>query len=488
MCRLLLSRLPDGVDVALILNPLLTLKKLLASICDELGVTYEAHPTSQKALVDALYRHLLAANAARRRTVLIVDEAQSLGVVALERLRLLTNLETETHKLLQVILIGQPELIELLGRKELLQLSQRITARYHLRPLDEAETHAYVRHRLELAGGSGEIFERKALRDVHRLSGGVPRLINTICDRALLGAYSERRDVVDRPTVRAAAREVLPATSFRRPVAWRLAAAAAVVLLAVGAGSAWLGGAPARFRPTAATTLTEDGAPASRVEVSAVGPGAPEAIPPPPPPALSELLQSGEWPADRASAFATIFARWRLEPRRWSDPCEAATSFGLGCVEGTGGWPRLRRFDLPAVLELKGPDGAPRWVALVALEAETASLASGARMVPVPPSEIEAVWKGRFEVLWQPPPLGARSVTPGSRGRSVTWLRQRLDAVDGQPGPAGSDTYDERLRARVLAFQRDQSLSADGIAGVETLARLGSLVDQRIPSLSRGGK
>ena len=222
--------------------------------------------------------------------------------------------------------------------------------------------------------------------------------------------------------------------------------------------------------------------------VPATAPSAPEATPRPSSPALAELLQSGDRPMDRVSAFASVFSRWRLEPRRWSDPCEAAASLGLGCVEAAGGWPRLRRFDLPAVLKLKGPDGAPRWAAVVALDAEDAWLSFGTRVVPVPASEIEAVWDGRFEVLWQPPPMGARAVTPGSRGRSVAWLRQRLDTLDGQPGAAGSDTYDERLRARVLAFQRDQSLAADGVAGIETLARLGSLVDQRIPSLSRAGK
>jgi general secretion pathway protein A len=493
MCRLLLSRLPDGVDVALILNPLLTLKALLASICDELGVKYETHPPSQRVLVDALYRHLLAANAAGRRTVLIVDEAQSLGVAALERLRLLTNLETERDKLLQVILIGQPDLIELLGRTELLQLSQRITARYHLRPLDAGETHAYVRHRLELAGGSPDVFEVGALRAVHRLSGGVPRLINTICDRALLGAYAQRRDVVDRATVRAAAREVLPASSVRRRVSWRRVSAAAVVLLAVGAGSAWLGGASARFRPPSPTPVRVEESPGSRAAsppaaAPAVAPVALPAPAPPPAPALSELLQPGDRPADRVSAFASVFAQWRLEPRRWSDPCDAAASFGLGCVEAAGGWPRIRRFDLPAVLRLKAPDGTPRWAALVGLESETATLDLGGRVAPVALAEIDAVWDGRFEVLWQPPPIGARVVMPGSRGRAVVWLRQRLDALDGQAAAGGGDAYDERLRARVVAFQRDQSLTADGVAGIETLARLASLVDQRIPSLSRASR
>src|SRR5262245_16783078 len=478
LCRLLLGRLPEDVDVALILNPLLKLRKLLAGICDELGVKYEGRAPSQKTLVDALYRHLLAANAAKRRTVLIVDEAQSLSVGALEQLRLLTNLETETHKLLQIILIGQPELRELLGRRELLQLSQRITTRYHLRPLADTETPAYVRHRLALAGSRRNIFEPGALRAVHRLSGGVPRVINSICDRALLGAYAQRRDVVDRATVRTAAREVLPAASSWRRVPRRLVAAGALALLAVGTGAALFGGTAARLRSLPdksdrpATSSVEapraaapaDAGPAAAPVVPATAAGAPEAdaVKPPRVP-LSELLQGSDGQAHRGSAFATLFGQWRMEPRQWSDPCVAAVSIGLACVEAGGGWPRLRRLDLPAVLPLGAPGGKPRWAALVALGPDTASLDLGGRVVAVAPSEIDPVWDGRFEALWQPPPSGAGEVSPGSRGRSVVWLRQRLDVLDGKPSATRGDTYDERLRARVIAFQRRESLAVDGV-------------------------
>jgi general secretion pathway protein A len=209
--------------------------------------------------------------------------------------------------------------------------------------------------------------------------------------------------------------------------------------------------------------------------------------PPAAPPTLAELLRS-DLPADRASAFAGVFSRWRVEPRGWNEPCEAAASLGLGCVQAAGGWTKVQRLDLPAVIKLAGPDGKPHWAALVALEADKVSLAFGPRVVQVAPNEIDRVWDGSFELLWQPPPIGSREVTPGSRGRPVTWLKQRLDALDGQPGAGRDDAYDEPLRARVLAFQRAQSLAVDGIAGVETLARLTSLTDQRIPSLSRGAK
>jgi general secretion pathway protein A len=490
VCRLLLERLPEGVDVALILNPILSPEELLAALCDELGVKYEGGTRSRKVLVDILYRHLLAAHAARRRTVLIVDEAQNLTVEALEQLRLLTNLETSKQKLLQIILIGQPELVELLDRPDLRQLSQRITARYHLLPFTAQETRAYLSHRLALAGGAADIFEGGALREVHRLSGGVPRLINVIGDRALLGAYAQRRSTVDRQTVRAAAREVLG----RRRASWRLVTAGALVLLAVGAVAALLGGAIPSFRPLPWRITARSADAARSASPTAAMPAAtPSAsrtsVQGPMPASLSELLRRDEPPADRASSFMSLFAWWRLEAHGWSgEPCEAAASMGLECVDAAGGWPTLRRLDLPAALRLLTPDGKPHWAAIVALDAEKATLVVGARVVTPPLKEIDAFWDGRFEVLWQPPPIGTREVVPGTRGKPVVWLRQRLDALDGQPSTAGGDVYDEQLSARVLAFQQRQSLATDGIAGLETLARLGSLVDQRIPSLSRAGR
>ena len=192
LCRYLLEHLPGHVDVALILNPTMTGVELLATICQELRAEFSAGSPSIKELVDALYAHLLKAHANGRRTVVIVDEAQLLSAGVLEQMRLLTNLETSTTKLLQIILIGQPELVDLLQRTDLRQVAQRVAARYHLTPLNERETRAYVLHRLAMAGQSGIVFEERALRLVHRESRGVPRLINILCDRALLGGYAAR--------------------------------------------------------------------------------------------------------------------------------------------------------------------------------------------------------------------------------------------------------------------------------------------------------
>src|ERR1700685_3701951 len=207
--RTLLSRVPHHAYVAGILNPRVTPVEFLLTICEELGVAVgQAERDSVKAMVDALNRRLLTAHAEGRRIIVIVDEAQNLSADVLEQVRLLTNLETATQKLLQIILIGQPELRELLDRTDLRQLAQRITGRYHLKPLSREETKGYVRHRLRVAGATEEIFTPAALSEVHRLSMGIPRVINVACDRALLGAYTQETRKITAALVRRAAGEV----------------------------------------------------------------------------------------------------------------------------------------------------------------------------------------------------------------------------------------------------------------------------------------
>jgi len=236
--RTLLSRMPPHADVALILNPRVTPTEFLQSICEELGVPIsDSERRSLKRLVDALNRRLLAAHGAGRRVVLIVDEAQNLSPEVLEHVRLLTNLETPTQKLLQILLIGQPELRELLDLPQLRQLAQRVTGRYHLEPLSRAETFHYVRHRLRVAGATADIFTAGALREVHRLSGGIPRVINVCCDRALLGAYTRETRKLNAKLVRRAAGEVYGRRFAPAWIGWAAAALAAIGAATVLFGS-----------------------------------------------------------------------------------------------------------------------------------------------------------------------------------------------------------------------------------------------------------
>ena len=234
LCRLLLEQLPENVRVALVLNPKQTPLELLETVCEELQIVAPGKRRSLKTLIDTLNDYLLEAYAQDLRVVLIIDEAQDLSREALEQVRLLTNLETSTQKLLQIVLLGQPELRETLARPALRQLAQRITARYHLTPLQPAETEAYLRHRITVAGGSVFPFEEAAVRRLHALSGGVPRLINVLAERALLAGYVHGRSRVDVRLVNQAAAEVLPKESTDggawRILGWSLLLAGAALL------------------------------------------------------------------------------------------------------------------------------------------------------------------------------------------------------------------------------------------------------------------
>lgn len=219
VCRCLIEQMPEDCEVAFILNPKLSSIELLAAICDEFRINYPKGNETVKDLVARIYDFLLIIHETDRKTILIIEEAQNLSVEVLEQIRLLTNLETNKRKLLQIIMLGQPELKKTLARPELRQLSQRITARYHLGPLSKLEIAAYVNHRLSVAGlVRGELFPPTVLKLLYGLTGGVPRLINVMCDRALLGTYTQGKYIVDKKTLITAANEV----SGKRINRWRL--------------------------------------------------------------------------------------------------------------------------------------------------------------------------------------------------------------------------------------------------------------------------
>ncbi|MEE2684524.1 MAG: AAA family ATPase [Pseudomonadota bacterium] len=207
LVRSLIEQIPEEVDIALILNPQLTTKDFLVTICEELDIEIPDNNTI-KILIDNLSKYLLDSHAKGRRTVLIVDEAQNLNRNVLEQVRLLTNLETSRQKLLQIIFIGQPELRETINKKNMRQLSQRITGRYHLDPLSKKDALQYIKHRMRIAGAMGEIFKYSSLKEIYRLSQGIPRIINVLCDHALLAAYTEEIRVINKSIVRKSAKEI----------------------------------------------------------------------------------------------------------------------------------------------------------------------------------------------------------------------------------------------------------------------------------------
>lgn len=494
LCRCLLEQLPPGIDVALILNPRLTDVELLATMCDELRIPYAPGTTSRKVLVDALYRHLLDAHGQGRRTALIVDEAQDLDPEVLEQIRLLTNLETPTQKLLQIILIGQPELISLLGRDELRQLAQRVTARYHLMPFAEADTLAYIRHRMDVAGQKEPMFSDAAMRRVHRAAGGIPRVINAICDRALLGAYSADQRRIGTATVRRAAREVLgrplPPRVGRRwkwaggaVVAAALITGAAVLLTGGQMRLPSLGAIPGETKPA---VLPDRAAPASLSAIASreLQPSSGALAPP-----LRDLLDRPSIRTDKKSAFVSLYAAWGLDFDRSKNGlgCERGRPEGLHCLFKAGSWAKLRRFNVPAIIELSSPTGERRYATVVSLDEASATVDFAGQRYTFALHEIDRYWDGPFILLWKSPPVGSLPIMPGSRSKDVEWLRQRLSELDGYPVPEKNrDVFDDELRTRVLAFQRRRSLPADGIVGEETLSHLSTaLQDPSIPRLSR---
>lgn len=470
LCRGLLEQIPENVDVALILNPRVTALELVASICDELHIVYPSETTSLKVLIDALNRYLLAAHARGRRTVLIIDEAQNLSIEVLEQVRLLTNLETAKQKLLQIILIGQPELKVLLERDALRQLAQRITARYHLSALAVDETGTYVQHRLQVAGLKGALFTPLALRQIHRLSGGIPRLINVICDRAMLGAYAINKQRITRRMVRKAAREV-----FSRAHWWRrnhvLRWTAGLAALVTVAAAAWV------YVPRHAEQAVKMSRAAPVLKTIPATPAVAMHTPATAKPAVTvqEWLGTAGAPAtSEAVAFAALFKAAGLNYEAAAGtPCERAQLLGWRCVTRTGTWNNLRRYDRSAVLTLHDAGGSRYWLLAQALPEGMAVLRAGSLEARFPISAVDPFWLGEYTLLWQPPPIQASALTPGLHGTAVRWLRERLDVALG-PGEPPLDplSFDDALHARVIAFQRSRGLEDDGIVGTQTLIEL----------------
>lgn len=480
LCRALLEQLPDNVDVALILNPKVTAPELIATLCDELRVTYPAGTGSIKTLTDALNRYLLKAHSEGRRTVLLIDEAQNLAPEVLEQVRLLTNLETAREKLLQIILIGQPELRTLLEREDLRQLAQRVTARFHLQPMTHAETAAYVEHRLQVCGVSHHLFSRRALALVHRLSGGVPRLINVLCDRALLGGYVEGKEQVDARVVSRASAEVLPgggAALSKRRWPWWAGAAAAVGVAAVSVAMVgpWYQ-VPNVATASVAQTAVDDGP----VPVPVQAPASAE--PAPVPVAAQEEDVSVE--LDRllaqartgeAGAWRSLLARWGVTPAAQGAPsCEQLSDRGLQCMHRSGSWHALQRFDRPALLYLMDHQARRATVALHRVDGAQALVVAGEERFHVPVAALERLWYGEYSLIWKALPSGQPVLKPGDRGAGVLWLRQLLGVADGEV----PELFDGDLRAAVQDFQRRHVLEADGLVGARTMIHLNSLSAQ----------
>jgi general secretion pathway protein A len=478
--RSLLARAPQNAEIALIINPRLSSLEFLQTICEELGLGVpDSTAGNAKELIDLLNRYLLRSYAAGRRVVLIVDEAQNLTPEVLEQVRLLTNLETESQKLLQIILIGQPELRELLDRHELRQLAQRVTARYHLEPLAREDAAAYVRHRLRIAGASTDIFKRAALDELYRLSGGVPRVINVIGDRALLAAYTREERQVSAVVVRRAADEV-----FGRRLAprWlRPAIAASVLLLVLGTAAVLLQVGPWRHVARPGGMAQDAAAPGTvpgAADAAAPAPAAAAAPAPAPAPTLAALLLAGGADTSTDAAFARLLGLWNASYKPGpTDGCSQAAKQGFDCVTLRGSLAELRELNRPAILMLSEPGGATAQVVLIGIDDETVQLQIGARSAQVTIAELSRYWFGDYVLLWHPAVPAVTELSLGARGPAVRQLRAQLLQAQGLPAvSSASAVFDADLKQLVEAFQGAHHLPVDGVADIEMQLRLDAAV------------
>jgi general secretion pathway protein A len=479
LCHCLLQQLPKNIDIALILNSKLNAIELLATICDELGIIYDKNQHSLKNLIDLLNQHLLTAHANGRRTVLLIDEAQNLSMEVLEQIRLLTNLETSKTKLLQIVLVGQPELKELLKRQDLRQLNQRITARYHLLPLSLDETRAYIRHRLIVCNGHPEIFKDSAIRKIYKLSSGIPRVINILCDRALLGAYSTNTYIITPKIVSGAANETLGVSDnkFSYPTAFL----ALLFLACIPTGLYFIKYWPetsnqaivklAKSSPAIQTkpeTINQTRQPDQKKPLSI------EKINTIP---VAKAKTFHDWINDPGyslnSALINALKIWG-KPIPESNPadCHYVESMGLRCVFGKANWKDLSDTHRPAILEFSLTSGEKRHALLTGF-GKNQSMIHFQDNMTFPVADVLEYWNGYYVMLELPPISDFKPIYPRHTSNNVLWLRYMLNNVDGKNEAVKLPRfYDDNLVARVINFQHEHQLPEDGKVGNNTMAHL----------------
>ncbi len=505
VCRAFLERMPKRCNVAYIFNPKLTVVELLQSVCSEFRIPLpvagsNAATATVKEHIDPLNDFLLKTHAVGQNNVLIIDEAQNLSSDVLEQLRLLTNLETNERKLLQIILIGQPELRDMLARPELEQLAQRVTARFHLDALSEPETVQYIRHRLTVAGMRGAVpFDSEARSRIHQLARGVPRRINLLCDRALLGAYSTGQARVNSEVVDRAADEVFGRSESRalvrspssRTAWWAFGGLALLVLFGV---VTWA--AKERMRSQSPNTLTgvapalsaasaPASAPTSMAKTAAAVASSASAVLPPTTLTNGADLQSSlnNLLSTEDAALRELLPLWKVNlsgADNIGDACAAAQRSQVFCLRSKSNLAVIRQLNRPGIVTLfdakDQPPNQPRYALLTVLTSQTATLRAAGVSRTVPLWALAAVWRGDFATLWKAPADYRAMLQMGSVGSGVRQLAVQLAALQGQPPPAvppnGVTVFDAAMKAKVDAFQVSQGLSPDGVVGPTTFMQL----------------
>lgn len=506
VCRCLLEQIPEDVDTGYILNPKQTAQEILATACDELHIEYPEH-ASIKVLVDRINDFLLASHQSGRRTVLIIDEAQNLSIDVLEQLRLLTNLETNQRKLLQIVLLGQPELLTLLAKQELRQLSQRVTARFHLDALNKNEVADYIQHRLDIAGAKGSLFPAATVNRIYTISKGIPRLINLVCDRALLGTYVQNRLQVDVATVNHAAKEILGETRNKRSILQPIVAVLVIAIIGLGffnfrlmqdssevttaavtAADAAIASAPELDE--AAAMQTQMQAPSQTIppQETAGEPRSNELAVLVPVPAVEIKTPLDRAPGydEQFDAFGALMMIWGSDVvlAENTDPCKVAEVSGLRCLSKLGSLRDVAHLNRPVVLNLSTVNTS-QWFVVTGIEDDLITVTTDGTEYHLDAAEMLQHWSGFYTLLWRSPPAYQQPVKIGDSGAAVDWLLTQLAVVEGATVPSIIENriFDAELESRVKRFQISVGLVPDGIVGAQTWIHLNSLEATNIPTI-----
>ena len=510
VCRCFLEQIPDNCNVAYIFNPKLSVPELLRSICDEFHIDLPQGAASAKDFIDPLNAFLLRTHAAGQNNVLIIDEAQNLSADVLEQLRLLTNLETSERKLLQIVLIGQPQLRAMLQQPELEQLAQRVIARFHLDALSAQETAQYMAHRMAVAGMTGAMpFDSKAVARIHQRARGVPRRINLLAGRALLGAYASGTARIDRRMVDRAAGEVFGpdqphkknasgqaggGAAARRRSYWPAVTLAVAGLTGLLVGAAVVGKMGWRLPSPPADAAT------SAVKNALAQPAArPASSPVSSPVSSPELLSQADLAGMLASNWRSQNEAWQALGQLWGlaldgqDACRAALQQRVYCFSSKQtALSLLRELNRPGIVTLFDANGTPAYALLTGLTAQTATLRTGAQTHTVPLPVLAQIWRGDFATLWRAAEGYSEKATSGLPIPASDWLATQLAKVAGaaapqaaasQALPGAKPTAEAGLRAKIYAFQLAQGLTPDGQAGPLTVMQLNRATGMDEPRL-----
>lgn len=464
--RCLLEQMPENTDIAIVMNPMSNVPELLTTICEELGASYVKDEPTVKDLTDALHSFLLKNHTKGRNTILLVDEAQLLSTQALEQVRLLTNLETTTQKLLHIILVGQPELKEVLSKPELRQLAQRITARFHLTPLTLLETQAYINHRLKIGGlpEGRSPFPQAIIARIHAFTGGIPRLINVICERCLIGAYANNKIRIDNIIFNAARKEVISGLAekqqTKRERYWKYLTLALVSIIL---GNIVVNTLKLNKKPTAALTIATAQSSSSNPIASA---------------SRSSIPSSNNIFRNYKTAEDAFLGELGFPLTATNRPCGKTIIRNIVCEKvNLHTWTDLAELNRPAILVMTTPEKFSTYVVIIGLNQENALLVNDHQeKIVMPLAKIGKDWTGDVVYLWKKPPGFGDPIELGDSSPTVEWLAQQFAKLDKQSEPLTNDLFSLALQERIKIFQRTKGLRVDGNINEATLLKINEAI------------